>query len=148
MLFLALFVRPGEPLFPRSILQDHAIAHYVDGWGTQAGDVGWIALIHEDPVGAAWLRRFPSTDPGYGFVDAGTPELSVAVLPEHRGMGIGSSLLFRLLADVPSVSLSCDPANPAWQLYLRFGFQPLPDGHKMLRTTSVPASSSRYNRTT
>lgn len=137
MLYLALFVRPGEPPFPRSILQDNAIAHYINGWGTMAGDVGWIALLHEEPIGAAWLRRFSVSDPGYGFVDAGTPELSMAVLPRHRGKGVGSSLLARLLADAPAVSLSCDPANRARQLYRRFGFEPLPGGDKMIRTTSL-----------
>ena len=137
MLYLALFVRPGEPPFSRAVLDDHAIAHYIDAWGTWAGDLGWIALLHKAPVGAAWLRRFPATDPGYGFVDAGTPELCISVLPDHRGKGIGSMLLDRLLADVTAASLSCDPANPAWRLYLRFGFRPLSDGRKMLRTSSA-----------
>ena len=27
------------------------------------------------------MRRFAATDPGYGFVDAGTPELCISVLP-------------------------------------------------------------------
>jgi GNAT superfamily N-acetyltransferase len=134
MLYLALFVPPGEPLLPRSLLNSPAIARYVDGWGTRPGDTGFIALIDNSPVGAAWLRCFPASDPGYGFVDESTPELSVAVLPAHRNKGIGSALLDRLLDGVPAVSLNCDPANPAWLLYLALGFKPLPDGRKMLRT--------------
>jgi GNAT superfamily N-acetyltransferase len=69
----------------------------------------------------------------YGFVDERTPELSVAVLAAHRGKGIGSRLVDGLLQGVRATSLSCDPANPAWRLYVRLGFEPLPDGRTMLR---------------
>jgi len=133
MLYLALFVPPGEPPLPRSVLRDPAIARYVQGWGTRQNDKGLVALVDTSPVGAAWLRWFPASDPGYGFVDESIPELSVAVLPAHRGKGIGSLLLEQLLQGVPSTSLSCDPQNPAWRLYLRLGFEALPDGQKMLR---------------
>ena len=90
-------------------------------------------------VGAAWLRFFPAFDPGYGFVDERTPELSVAVLAAHRGKGIGSLLVDRLLQGVEAASLSCDPANPAWRLYVRLGFVPLADGRTMLRMRSPTA---------
>jgi len=133
MLYLALFVPPGELPLPRSVLRDPAIARYVDGWGTRSGDSGLIALVDSARVGAAWLRYFPASDPGYGFVDERTPELSVAVLPAYRGKGIGSRLVERLVQGVHATSLSCDPANPAWRLYLRLGFEPLADGRTMLR---------------
>jgi len=133
MLYLALFVPPGAPPPPRSVLSAPTIARYVDGWGTRSGDSGLIALVDRSPVGAAWLRCFPASGPGYGFVDERTPELSVAVLPTYRGLGIGSHLIEGLLQSVPAVSLSCDPANPAWRLYIRLGFRPLPDGRTMLR---------------
>ena len=134
MLYLALFIPAAEPPLARSVLRNPEIARYVDGWGTRCRDTGLIALVDNSPVGAAWLRWFPASDPGYGFVDESTPELSVAVLPAHRGKGIGSLLLERLLDGVPATSLSCDPANPAWRLYLRLGFKSLPDGRTMLRT--------------
>jgi len=136
MLYLAIFVPPGEPAPPRSIVHEPTIARYVDGWGTRSGDSGLIALVDGAPVGAAWLRSFAASAPGYGFVDERTPELSVAVLPSHRGMGIGSHLIEELLQGVDAISLSCDPANAAWRLYIRLGFVPLPDGRTMLRGTS------------
>jgi GNAT superfamily N-acetyltransferase len=136
MLYLALFVPAGEPPLPRSVLREPAIARYVHGWGTRRGDKGLVACVDTSLVGAAWLRCFPASEPGYGFVDESIPELSVAVLPAHRGKGIGSLLLKRLLQGVQSTSLSCDPQNPAWQLYLRLGFKPLPDGRKMLLATT------------
>lgn len=134
MLYLALFVRPGEPPHPRSVLSDSRVARYVKGWGTRAGDSGFIAVVDGTPVGAAWLRCFSSSEPGYGFVDERTPELTIAIVPAWRVKGIGSLLMERLLQRVRAASLSCDPANPAWRLYLRFGFEPLPDGRTMLRT--------------
>ena len=136
MLYLALFVPPGEPPLPRSVLGNPAIARYVDGWGTRRGDSGIIALVNGAAVGAAWLRCFPASEPGYGFVDDRTPELSVSVQPAHRGKGIGSRLMDKLLQGVDATSLSCDPANPAWRLYIRLGFKPLPDGQTMLRMKS------------
>jgi GNAT superfamily N-acetyltransferase len=136
MLYLALFVPPGEPPLPRSLLREPAIARYVEGWGLRSDDSGLIALVDNAPAGAAWLRCFPASEPGYGFVDERTPELSIAVLPAHRGKGIGSRLLERLLHGVDSTSLSCDPANPSWRLYVRLGFEPLPDGRTMLRIRS------------
>lgn len=141
MLYLALHVPPGQPPLPRSVLRQPALAQYVSGWPTKPGDRGLVALVGGEPVGAAWLRMFPASDPGYGFVDESIPELSVAVLPDYRGNGIGSRLLDTLLHDVPAVSLSCDPANPAWRLYLRLGFRILPDGRTMLRVTSYGADS-------
>jgi len=138
MLYLALFVPPGEAPLPRSVLSNPAIGRYVDGWGTRSGDSGLIALVNGVPVGAAWLRCFPASEPGYGFVNEETPELSAAVLPTHRAKGIGSRLVDQLLQGVDATSLSCDPANPARRLYIRLGFKPLPDGRTMLRMKSPP----------
>ena len=56
-----------------------------------------------------------------------TPELTIAVLPGYRGRGIGTALLERLIAAVEieyeALSLSVWPANPAYRLYLRMGFE-------------------------
>jgi GNAT superfamily N-acetyltransferase len=133
MLYLALFVPAGEPPQPRSVLRDPAIARYVAGWGMRRDDSGVIALVNGAPVGAAWLRCFPASEPGYGFVDERTPELSMALLRAYRGKGIGSRLIELLLQGVDAASLSCDPANPARRLYVRHGFDPLADGRTMLR---------------
>ena len=134
MLYLALFVRPGSLSYPRSILDDPAIERYVRGWGTRPGDDGIIALADAVPVGAAWLRLFAADTPGYGFVDEATPELTIAVLPQYRNRGIGAGLVTRLQERVPAISLSCDPENPAWRLYLRTGFEPLTDRRTLLWT--------------
>ena len=73
MLYLALYVPPGEPPLPRSVLSQPALARYVHNWGASPGDQGLIAIVDGVPVGAAWLRLFPSSDPGYGIVSESIP---------------------------------------------------------------------------
>lgn len=138
MLYAAIFVRPGAQIPPRSIVREPAIARYVDGWGTRDGDRGVVAVTGATPVGAAWVRRFPATAPGYGFIDEATPELSMAVRQEHRGHGIGTRLLVSLQEILPAITLSCDPENPARRLYVRAGFLPGPDSRTMVWRRSSP----------
>jgi ribosomal protein S18 acetylase RimI-like enzyme len=82
-------------------------------------------LATGQPIGAVWLRLLQGADRGYAHVDDGTPELSIAVLPGHRGQGVGTRLLEELFAsecgDRP-VSLSVTAGNPARRLYERLGF--------------------------
>jgi len=130
MLYLALYVPPGQPALPRDVLRHPQIRRYVQGW-RQADDMGLLALDGDRPVGAAWLRMLTGENRGYGYVDETTPELSIAVLPECRGRGIGSALLARLLEDARSrfaaVCLSVSPENPARRLYERMGFRVVND---------------------
>lgn len=105
------------------------VAHYVAGWPA-ARDLGFVAVTADDgePVGAAWFRYLPASDPGYGFVAEDVPELSLGVSSDHRGRGIGSRLLRTLLAQartegVRRVSLSVERENRARELYLREGFR-------------------------
>jgi ribosomal protein S18 acetylase RimI-like enzyme len=123
MVYEAVFVPAGaEPPDPE-ILDTPELARYVDGFGTRPDDHGWVAVDETGaPIGAAWVRRWDPPTVGYGFVDASTPELSIAVRPERRGSGVGSGLLLAILEDVGRCSLSVDVRNPAAGLYRRFGF--------------------------
>jgi len=100
---------------------------YVKAWG-RPGDTAVIALLDGFPVGAAWFRLFTTESAGYGFVDEQTPELAVAVVPNARGLGVGSALLTALLerarADgYAGLSLAVDSHNEgAIGLYRQFGF--------------------------
>jgi ribosomal protein S18 acetylase RimI-like enzyme len=128
MLFLAPFVPPGADPGPRLDVDAPELTHYVDGFG-RPGDRGVIAFAGADEVGAAWVRQLDGADPGYGYVDDETPELTIAVVPEWRGRGVGLRLMRDLIdastGAVPAISLSCDPANPALRLYERLGFIPV-----------------------
>ena len=76
-----------------------------------------------------WVTRFPAEAPGYGFVRADVPELSVCVLPGYRGAGLGAELVGAAVAEarrrgLPALSLSVEEGNPARRLYERLGFRP------------------------
>lgn len=126
MLAVAADWRPGAGIRSSGqIMAEPVLAHYVADWGA-AGDVGFIAEEGR-PVGAAWRRFFPGSDPGFGFVDETIPEVSIGVLAPYRGRGIGTLLLEALIAEarrcsLPALSLSVEPDNPAVDLYRGLGF--------------------------
>lgn len=124
-LFLAIYTPPGEKQPEKSILDDPLLARYYQKWG-QKDDHALFAITQGRTVGVCWSRCFPMDAPGYGSVAPHIPELSIAVLPEYRGKGIGTSLLDQFLGSLQShttaVSLSVDASNPARVLYQRFGF--------------------------
>lgn len=73
------------------------------------------------------MRYYVADEPGYGCVDAGTPEVATGVVPAWRERGVGGALLDALIVaahDAGSValSLSVEPDNPARRLYERLGF--------------------------
>ncbi|MBD3943685.1 GNAT family N-acetyltransferase [Microbacterium sp. NEAU-LLC] len=100
---------------------------YVAGW-MRPGDAGFVA---EDatggPVGAAWYRMLPRTDPGFGYVGTGVPELIIGVRPVWRAHGVGRALLQSLCERARSdgfarLSLSVERGNFAATLYRSEGF--------------------------
>jgi ribosomal protein S18 acetylase RimI-like enzyme len=105
---------------------DVPLERYVAGWG-RPGDTAVVAIDGFQPVGAAWYRLFPAGEPGYGFVDEHTPELTIAVVPSRRGRGLGEELLEALVERASAdgyegLSLSVEPDNPALRLYEKHGF--------------------------
>jgi GNAT superfamily N-acetyltransferase len=128
MLYHVIYVPPLSPPPDRSIIGRPELARYVKGWG-RIDDYGVAGIDpgKDIPVGAAWLRLMAGTERGYGYIDDQTPELSIAVLPEYRGQGLGTQMLERLLQDAQTkhsaVSLSVSTDNPARRLYERLGFE-------------------------
>jgi ribosomal protein S18 acetylase RimI-like enzyme len=122
MLHHAYYWRERAPQDPG----EGSVQRYVMSWG-RPGDAAVIAYADAGNVGAAWYRLFREREPGYGFVDERTPELTIAVVPSCRGKGYGEELLDALLAQAKrdgfeQVSLSVEPDNPALRLYERHGF--------------------------
>jgi GNAT superfamily N-acetyltransferase len=102
------------------------LTRYIENWG-RPGDVAVIAHETGNRVGAAWFRLFAGSEPGYGFVDEQTPELSISVVPSRRKHGVGQELLDGLLEKARAeghtqVSLSVEKDSPAVGFYERNGF--------------------------
>lgn len=104
----------------------HEISHYFSTFPS-GRDFG-LAHHNGDIVNAvAWLVFLPAEDPGYGFVDPETPELSLTTFAGSRGQGIGSALLQQLIAEarrrrISGISLSVEDGNAARRIYERAGF--------------------------
>jgi ribosomal protein S18 acetylase RimI-like enzyme len=127
MLYHAIYVPEGQPLPEPDVVHRPELARYVRDWG-QADDRGFIAIDAKgkEAIGAAWLRLLRGDNKGFGYVDDATPELSVALVPEYRGQGLGTRLLGKLLQAASqhyaAVSLSVAADNPALRWYQRLGF--------------------------
>lgn len=127
MLYEAVHWDPDTRREPVKEMLATEAGRYVEGWG-RPGDDALVALaLGNEPAGAAWLRTFEPARRGYGFIDADTPELALAVARDHRGRGAGSLLLGGILGRargrrVPRVSLSVHRENPVRSMYERFGF--------------------------
>jgi ribosomal protein S18 acetylase RimI-like enzyme len=108
ILYYGLSSGTNEPP-PRDVVHRPEISRYVEGWG-RAGDSGFVAHDKKNRalLGAAWLRQ-PTDESDV------SPELALAVKPEHRRHGIGTALL--------TISISFVAGKPVLRLYERFGFK-------------------------
>lgn len=84
--------------------------------------------IVRDPSLSCYIDAFGSGD---------VPTLAIAVLPAHRGQGIGAALLHAMLRTLARhgwqrVALSVQKANPALRLYQRAGFTIVQDNDEEL----------------
>lgn len=127
MLYRAIYIPPGTTPLPKKIIYQPEFAKYVQDW--QTSDTGLIAVLESNQtfIGATWIRLLNINNPGYGYINDKTPELSIAVLPEYRNQGIGTKLILDLLKRVrdlyPAISLSVSSDNPALRLYHHLGFK-------------------------
>jgi GNAT superfamily N-acetyltransferase len=109
------------------VLSMPGTARYIAGWPRDT-DLGVIAEANGERIGTAWLRFLPATGPGYGFVAPGVPELTIGVVADWRGRGVGRALLRAIavaarLAGIRQISLSVERKNFAQKLYLSEGYQ-------------------------
>jgi GNAT superfamily N-acetyltransferase len=98
-----------------------------------------VVLVDDEPAGRLIVARWPEE---LRVVD-------IALLPEHRGRGIGGALLAELLeeADARGVkaSIHVERFNPAQRLYSRLGFRAISeDGvYMLLERPSRPVQAKR-----
>ncbi|MEU4424372.1 GNAT family N-acetyltransferase [Actinoplanes sp. NPDC024001] len=105
---------------------DEMARRYLDGFPGD-GDLGLVALIDDAPVGAVWGRALPADRAGYGFVAPDIPELTLGVVPQARGRGVGSRLMAAVIGaaeqrGIRGLSLSVEDGNAARRLYESAGF--------------------------
>lgn len=76
--------------------------------------------------------------------------IDVALLPEYRAQGVGSSLLRSILDEAHShekrVSIHVEIHNPARRLYERLGFLPVAEHGLYLLMEAMPQSSTPGER--
>ena len=128
MLYEALFVPPGQPKYPKSIIENPDIKKYIENWNQKEGDLAIVGVENDKLVAAIWGRKFDELKKGYGFVDKDIPEISMAVKKEYRNQGIGTNLINVIEHEfiemgITNLSLSVDKLNPAKRLYERCGFK-------------------------
>ena len=123
-LYEAIFVPPGISPPPRSIIDQPELQVYINGFGTKKDDIGLIAEIDNKPVGAVWVRIMND----YGHIDNDTPSFAISLYKEHRGMGIGTTLMKEMLCILKDrgykqASLAVQKANYAVRMYKNVGFE-------------------------
>ena len=126
MLYQAIFLPVGMPKLPENIVYEPFFVHYIEDFGKKT-DFCYVAEDNNELLGAVWTRLFDENNPGYGFINAETPELSIAIDENHRNKGIGTRLLSAIFealrkANYTQISLSVDSRNLAYPLYLKLGF--------------------------
>jgi GNAT superfamily N-acetyltransferase len=134
------------------LLADPKVNRYLKGWKRPSDD-GVLAVDDNGaPIGACWYRVLgpaagsgapqsgvaavsvgASSEPGFGFVAPGVPELTLGVRPLWRAQGVGRALLHALCEVAADrghqrISLSVERANFAQRLYVSEGFVPVESG--------------------
>jgi ribosomal protein S18 acetylase RimI-like enzyme len=96
-----------------------------------------VILVDGAPAGRLYVDRRPDA---LHIVD-------IALLPEHRGNGVGGAILRDLLAEAAAagkpVRIHVEHLNPALRLYERLGFRRIDDGGiYLLMEWTAPAQLS------
>ena len=120
----AIFIPEGVPPPERSIIDRPELALYYESFGTGPADYCLVADEDGSVIGAVWTRIMND----YGHVDDDTPSLAISLSREHRGRGIGTALMRRMLdllkeQGYRQASLAVQKANYAVRLYEKLGFR-------------------------
>lgn len=123
-LYEAIFIPEGVEAPPREIINQPELRVYVDGFGSRAGDIAFVAESNGIVVGAVWVRIMND----YGHIDDETPSFAISLLKEYRNYGIGTELMKTMLHELRDCgykqsSLAVQKQNYAVRMYKKVGFQ-------------------------
>ncbi len=123
-LYEAIFIPEGVSPPELSIIDRPELALYYENFGTGPADYCLVADEDGSVIGAVWTRIMKD----YGHVDDDTPSLAISLYREHRGRGIGTALMRRMLdllkeQGYRQASLAVQKANYAVKLYKKLGFR-------------------------
>ena len=85
-LYHAIYLPQGVEPPSQSVIDLPELQVYIADFGTRPGDHCIVAEAAGKAVGAAWCRIMAD----YGHTDNDTPSLAISLLPEYRGLGIGT----------------------------------------------------------
>lgn len=123
-LYEAIFVPKGAATPPKSIINQPELQIYINDFGKKKDDIGLVAEVDENVVGAVWVRIMND----YGHIDNDTPSFAISLYENYRGLGIGTALMkemLRILKDrgYKQASLAVQKANYAVKMYKKTGFE-------------------------
>ncbi len=123
-LYEAIFIPEGVEAPPKDIIKAPELQVYVESFGTRDGDICFVAEMSGEVVGAVWARIMDD----YGHVEDGVPSFAISLYKEHRGYGIGTRLMKRMLIELRTrgykkASLAVQKENYAVRMYKKVGFE-------------------------
>lgn len=123
-LYEAIFIPKGVPAPSKDIIHQPALQVYVKDFGKHKGDLGLVAEVHNEIVGAVWVRMMHD----YGYIDDETPSFAISLLKAYRNYGIGTALMKQMLMKLKlqgykQASLAVQKMNYAVRMYRNVGFE-------------------------
>lgn len=123
-MYQAIYQPDKTNLAPKSIINNSELQVYIKGFGTQKDDHCFCAEVDNKVVGAVWVRNIN----GYGSIDNVTVEFAISVFNEYQKMGIGTTLMNKMLEHLkelhyPKASLAVQKENYAVRMYQKVGFE-------------------------
>lgn len=123
-LYEAIFIPEGFDAPARDIIFQPELQVYVKDFGSNKGDICFVAEIEDEVIGAVWVRIMCD----YGHVDDETPSFAISLLKEYRNCGIGTALMRKMLTELKvqgykRASLAVQKLNYAVRMYKKIGFE-------------------------
>lgn len=123
-LYQAIYISEGVLPPPKEITSQPELQVYIAGFGTEADDIGLVAEVEGEIVGAVWVRIMND----YGHIDNNTPSFAISLYKEFRNLGIGTAMMKKMLGILKErgyrqTSLAVQKENYALKMYKKVGFE-------------------------